>query len=1386
MTTALSGTAPSTQSRLVDDKAEEQHRERYSPFPLTDLQQAYWVGEHSGFELGKVAAHRYVEYEIPDCDIARLEHAWQRVVRQHDMLRAVVLPGGQQQILVSVPDYRIEVDDLRGKTPDAVASQLEFTRARMSNEGAPSHRWPLFELRASRLEHGVARIHISTNLIIHDGLSLKLMLDDFHRLYTEPDAILAPFEFSFRDYRLALDSASDSERSARDREYWHNRIATLPPAPELPLAISPSALHAVRFQRWTARLEAAAWQRFRDRAFKAGLTPSSVLCAAYAEVLAVWSKNPKFTLNFLSGNRARLHSDVKRIVGPFSTTVLLEVDNSIPGTVETRAQRLQERLAADLSHSSVSGVQVIREAARTQGWGSRALMPIVFANVIFSEMGDKEVSPISWRKVYHAVQTPQVYVDHQVRVEEGELVLNWDCVPSLFPEGLLDDMFGAYTGLVRRLATDEAAWQETDIGRMLVPRAHLELQEAANATEDRISDALLHTLFTAQAVQQPERPAVISMKQTLTYGDLDRQSSQVARWLRRAGVRPNQLVAVAMEKGWEQVVAVLGVLKSGGAYMPVDPSYPKDRIAYLLRAGHDSDESCIVLTQPWLDDDARWPEGVRRLCIGGTELAAEDDAPLDTVQGPGDLAYVIYTSGSTGQPKGIMIDHQGAVNTIIDLNRRFAIGPDDRTLALSSLSFDLSVYDIFGMLAAGGAVVMPDSGELRNPDHWAQLVTRKRVTLWNSVPALMAMFVESRAVQGGVRPDSLRLVWMSGDWIPVTLPVQIQSLLPAAQIVSLGGATEASIWSIAYPITWVDPSWKSIPYGRPLGNQRFYVLNQRLDPCPVWAPGELYIGGLGLAKGYRNDAEKTRAAFFKHPKTGERLYRTGDWGRFLPDGNIEFLGREDTQVKVRGFRIELGEIESALRQHPAVREAVVVTRTAGRRNSGDPGGDDNRSMAGSPGAEKTLVAYTLPNPQMVVSVDEIRTFVRNRLPEYMVPTSFVMLDTLPLSANGKVDRHRLPDPDSVAGPERVFVEPRDDLERQLAQIWREILGVRAVGVSDNFFDLGGHSLLGLRMLARIEDLHGKHLPLSCLFEGGTIEHLAAQVRQSAPAQPSSVLVAIQAKGRRAPFFCVHPSGGNVLCYSELSRLLGPEQPFYGLQSDFAQEELVPLETMAADYVSALLAVQPGGPYYLGGWSFGGLVAFEMAQQLHAQGKEVASLVLIDSWIPALRGSRADDELELLAAFVRDLGGWQVDGLRISREELGRLQPDEQLRVCLERLQAAKVVPTEFTTQRVWPLFNTFKRNVRAGARYVPCPYPGRITLLRTQGQAFEDFPDPARHPDYGWGSLTEEPVDVYPFRGNHYTLLNEPCVSDIAAVLRRTLHASFDGKPRRKISENVD
>lgn len=1047
---------------------------RHSPFPLSDMQQAYWIGRGSTHELGNVTPHTYFEFESVGLDLDRLNHALQQVINRHEMLRTAVLPDGQQQILEHVP-YEIEVVDLRGLDVQVAAERLEAARESMSHMVKPADQCPLFEVRAYLLENQRVRLNFSWDSLMADAFSLFLFMEDWSQFYKNPDVLLPPLELSFRDYTLAELASRKSEAYQRSLSYWQSRLSTLPPAPELPLATSPSGIKYPRFMRRLNRLEAKRWRRIKNRAKQAGLTPAMVLCAAHSEIMAAWSKSPRFTNNVSLFDRRPFHPQVNDIVGDFTSGILLETDYSAGDTFEARAQGLQNQLWADLEHTRVSSIRVLRELGRAQG-GATTAMPIVFTCVLNLGKRQGGLSLTSWLGdlVYSSSQAPQVWLDHQI-FEDGEgLFFTWDAVEELFPKGLLDDMFGAYCHLLRRLADEDKLWRQKRLA--LVPPDQLKRQRDINASGAPISSELLHTLFTAQVDKRRPQPAVVDVNRTLTYDELDRRSNQVARRLRALGARPNQLVAVVMEKGWEQVVAVLGVHKAGAAYLPVNAEQPQERLHYLLKNGQVE----VVLTQSWLDQQLEWPNAIHRLCVDvQQDWEGLDDSPLEPVQNAKDLAYVIYTSGSTGLPKGVMIDHQGAVNTILDINRRCRIGPQDRIFALSRLSFDLSVYDIFGALAAGATIVMPHSSGWRDPAHWMPLLLDQGVTVWDSVPALMEMLVDYAETQKRPLPSTLRLVLMSGDWIPVNLPDRIRKLRKDVEVISLGGATEASIWSILYPIGEVDPTWKSIPYGRPMDNQRFYVLDERMEERPVWTPGELYIGGIGLALGYWQDKEKTAASFVTHPWTGERLYRTGDLGCYLPDGNIEFMGRKDFQVKVQGYRIELGEIEAALLQHPRV-SAAVVTATGEQRS------------------KKRLVGYVLPAEASSITSDELRHYLESKLPKYMIPSVFMMMETLPLTPNGKVDRLALPLPDLSHRPpqaETALKPKATSIVDNVTRLAKDTLLIDDIDPEANFLDLGANSIDIVRLATLLEKEFGFRPEMEELFRLQTVAEVSRYYEQ---------------------------------------------------------------------------------------------------------------------------------------------------------------------------------------------------------------------------------------------------------------------------------------------------
>jgi yersiniabactin nonribosomal peptide synthetase len=890
---------------------------RFEPFPLNETQQAYWIGRSNGLVLGGVSAHVYYEFESSVLDLPRLERSWRRLIERHDMLRAIILPDGTQQVLAEVPAYVIPVTDLTGEPPSAVAAALDHARSRMSHEIRPAGQWPLFQLAATRLPGGVTRLHIGVDILIADAWSVQLLMAEWRLLYENPEAWLEPLRITFRDYACAAVAYEQGPEFHRALEHWRKRIITLPPPPKLPLRPDVGD-RPVRFERRSARLPRREWKALKTRAEAEGLTPSGLLLAAFAEVLATWSEHPQFAISLTLFHRYPIHAQVNSIVGDFTSLSLLGVDATVGATFNARARRIQETLWDDFEHRSVNAVRILRELARGGRRSPGITMAIVFTSTL-NKHWETEHAPSDWlgQMVYSITQTPQVLLDHQVYEVDGELSWNWDAVDDFFAPGVLDSMFAAYSDLVWRLAKDPATWAHDSPVKL--PAAEVRAREVANATAVSVRETTISGLFLQAAHAWPGRLAVISGGRQLSYSELLSRSCQYARALHEHGVQRGQRVAVVMQKGWEQVVATLSVCLAGGAYLPIEPELPRDRRFHLMRHAN----ACWALTQPALRHRIEWPEEVTPLIVTDEVSARSADAPADHAT-PDDIAYVIYTSGSTGTPKGVMIRHAAAVNTIWDLNRRLGIDERDRVLALSSLSFDLSVYDIFGLLAVGGTVIIPAPEEAHAPASWERLIRDHGVTLWNSVPALMKIWITHLTDAGSAVPPSLRMVLLSGDWIPVELPMQIRERGSRAQILSLGGATEAAIWSIAYPIAAVDPKWPSIPYGKPLGNQRVYVLDHRLSPRPVGVAGELYIAGRGLADAYLGDEAQTAAAFIRHPQTDERLYRTGDLGRYLPSGDIEFLGREDTQVKIHGHRIELGEVEGTLCQHPAIRQAAAV------------------------------------------------------------------------------------------------------------------------------------------------------------------------------------------------------------------------------------------------------------------------------------------------------------------------------------------------------------------------------------------------------------------------------------------------------------------------------
>jgi surfactin family lipopeptide synthetase C len=1125
-------------------------------------------------------------------DISAFKQAWQSVVERHPVLRTLFAWQTKKeplQVVIQNVELPWTECDWRAYSTTEQQARLEsFLQADMQ-QGFALNQAPLMRFSLIQLADDTYHFVWSHHHLLLDGWSLSTVLTEvlvFYEAFSQSQEISLAQPRPYKDYIVWLGNQDMAEAET----FWrHNLRGFRLPTPLL--VDKPTkewegreSIHKTKKKQVSSTITA----NLQTFAQKHHLTVSTLIQGAWAILLNRYSGEDEVMFGATVSGRPPTLPGVESMAGVFINTLPVRVgvstqDSSLSWLKQIQTQQVERDQFAFSPLVDIQGWSDIRRGLPL--FDSLVVVENYPLDSSLQEQGNKTVEI---RNIHSTARANYPLV--VVATPGHTLTLSIIYDSNRFGEATITRMLDHLETLLVGILTHPNQ-QVAQQPLLTEAEQHQLLVDWNDTRTDYPVTQCLHQLFEAQVERTPEATAVDFEDACLTYQELNEQANQLAHYLRKLGIGPDVPVAIYLDRSAQMIVAHLAILKAGGYYVPLDLTYPQERLAFMLA----DTQAPVLLTQKAVV--SRLPAHKAQLvCLDECESAITAESKENPVNQTSalHLCYVMYTSGSTGRPKGVAIPHRGVVRLVKNTNF-ITFYPDDVVAQASTASFDAATYEIWGALLSGAALVGISKETLLSPQEFVNTLQKKQI----NVLFLTTSLFNQLAQQVPTAFNAIRHLSFGGE---AADPRRVKEVLEHSvpqQLVNLYGPTESTTATTTCTVKEVSDDMVALPIGRVIANTQVYILDQELRPTPIGVPGELYIGGDGLAQGYLNCPELTAEKFVPNPfsnVSGQRLYKTGDLVRYLPDGNIEFLGRIDNQVKIRGFRIEPGEIEAVLAQSPDIKGAAVVV-------SEDPLGN------------KCLIAYVIPD-QDEPSVDKLRSFLKEKLPHYMIPAAFVMLKAFPLNPNGKLDHKALPEPDLLSqNGSATLVAPRNPFELQLTQIWAEVLNTPLVGVQDNFFDLGGHSLLAVHLMARIQQHFGKKLPLASLFEGPTVEQLAHILQQQAEESVLPLLVPIKPDGSKQPFFCVSGAGGNIVYFYHLARYLDSDRPFYAFQAkglDGKSEPHTCVEEMAADYIAALQAVQPEGPYLLGGHSFGSWVAFEMGQQLQEQGHEVALLAVLDT------------------------------------------------------------------------------------------------------------------------------------------------------------------------------
>jgi amino acid adenylation domain-containing protein len=1259
-----------------------------------------------------------------------LHRSLQCMIHRHELLRTTFattqlyagVDSTPVQLVADAGSLLIEVVDI-SETPD---EELKATAKRVAREQLARtfdlSLGPLIRATLIRLNHQSHVLLITAHRIVADEESLNILFRELWQVYAaggDPAmAHLSPMPAQYAHFAARQLDNLGSEAAETAIDYWRQGLEGAPPAVELPGRRSSAARRTPAGATVSSVLDDRLVARLRAFARGEDVTLRTVLLSAFAILLSRYSSQRPIVIGLQIINRQQ--ADERDLIGPVSNVLPLRLDLSPTALFVDLLHQVEELVLESEKRGFVPFEKLLQELNVERSLSRPPLVQVTFDfRTVEEEKGHVDALVIDGFELDFGVKNFEISLDVNAARDRLECHFRYD--EDIYDASVIEGLAGHFHVLLNAVACTPR--QAISALPLLSAAEREQVLVKWNTTGAAYEQGLcVQQLFEAQAERTPGATAVVDQQQHLTYTELEQRANQLAWRLRREGVGCESLVAVCLERSVDLVVALLGIWKAGGAYVPLDPSYPQPRLRYVLEDTHAE----VVITQRQLA--ARLPAIGKQLWLDEEreQLAQESTARPARLNRPESLGYVIYTSGSTGRPKGVAIEQRSTVALLQWAQTVY--GPEDLSgvLASTSVCFDLSVFELFLPLSVGGTVVLAEDALQLASGQWGV-----ELSLINTVPSAMAELLRLECL-----PRSVRVVNLAGEPLAQTLVQQLYEQGGIERVYDLYGPTEDTTYS-TYALRSGE---QAATIGRPIANTQVYLLDGLLQPVPIGVAGELYLGGAGLARGYLNRPELTAEKFIPNPygEAGTRLYKTGDLARYQADGQLQYLGRGDQQVKVRGYRIELGEIEAALREHPSVRDAVVVVH------------------------ERRLVAYVVRSAQPATNGASLgsvlREFIISKLPEYMAPAFFLELEKLPLTSNGKIDRRALPAPEEVrVHLSKDHVAPRDKVEEQLARLWAKVLQLKTVGVTDNFFEIGGDSLLAARLFAQIHNRFGKNLPLSTLFVSPTVEQLATRLREGEAGASWSSLVPIQPHGSKPALFCVHAAGANVLIYRPMSRHLGDDQPVYALQAQGldGREPYTRVEDMAAHYVKEIRAFQPDGPYYLLGASFGGLVIYEMAQQFLAQGQEVGFLGMLNTNCPVY---------SLGKKLACHLGHLKERGVReyargFSQSLRRRLNKTEDGAPNVE-------VQSVVQDQQDEALVRTVAAILEAEQNYVPSRkrYPGKITFFWAD-DAPRDFEDNRQ----AWTKIAAGGCEIHVVPGTHTRMREEPHVQKLVEKLKPCL-----------------